>query len=235
MGIKVLWLVTARSGSKSIPHKNIRDLAGKPLLAHRIISAKDSKYPDDVWISTDDVVYAEIAENYGAFYYFLRPKELSLDNSNSIDVVLHAMKYAEENGFEFDMIGLLEPTSPFITATHLDEAIELLLNDQDAHGIVAVKKARPNTIFIQDEDRYLETLAFNLSKQDYLGRQFFKNQITPSGGFYIAKWSSFLQTKTFYTTKTLGYLVEDLASLEIDEPIDFDFAEFVSSRKSYNY
>lgn len=231
MGIKVLWLVTARSGSKSIPHKNIRQLAGIPLLAHRVISAKKSKYPNDVWISTDDVVYAEIAKNYGAFYYFLRPKELALDSSNSIDVVLHAMKYAEVNGLEFDLIGLLEPTSPFITAKHLNEAIELLINDEKAYGIVAVKEARPNTIFIQDEDYYLETLALNLAKHDNLGRQFFKKQITPSGGFYIAKWNLFLQTKSFYTTKTLGYLVDGMASLEIDEPIDFDFAEFVSSRK----
>lgn len=231
MGIKVLWLVTARSGSKSIPHKNIRQLAGIPLLAHRIISAKKSKYPNDVWISTDDIVYAEIAKNYGACYYFLRPKELALDSSNSIDVVLHAMKYAEVNGLEFDLIGLLEPTSPFVTAKHLNEAIELLINDERAYGIVAVKEARPNTIFIQDEDHYLATLALNLAKHDTLGRQFFKKQITPSGGFYIAKWNFFLQTKSFYTTKTLGYLVDGMASLEIDEPIDFDFAEFVSSRK----
>jgi CMP-N-acetylneuraminic acid synthetase len=232
--MKVLWLVTARSGSKSIPHKNIRLLAGIPLLAHRIISAKKSKYPNDVWISTDDVAYATIAENYGALYYFLRPKELALDSSNSIDVVLHAMEHAEENGFEFDLIGLLEPTSPFITAKHLNEAIELLISDENAYGIVAVKEARPNTIFIQDEDRYLETLALNLSKLDNLGRQSFKKQITPSGGFYIARWNLFMQTKSFYTTKTLGFLVDDIASLEIDEPMDFDFAEFVASRKPKN-
>lgn len=229
--IKVLWLVTARSGSKSIPHKNIRPLNGIPLLAHRIVSAKKSNYADHVWISTDAYEYAEIAQNFGAQFLFMRPIELAQDSSNSVDVVLHAMQYAEDHSYKFDFIGLLEPTSPFITETHLNEAVQLLMNDETAFGVVAVKEARPNTIFVQDEDRYLESLAMNLAKLDNLGRQHFKKQITPSGGFYIARWDAFLREKSFYTSWTLSYLVDDMASLEIDEPIDFDFAEFVASRK----
>lgn len=230
--IKVLWLVTARAGSKSIPHKNILPLNGIPLLAYRIQSARKSNCPDDVWISTDSEEYAGIAQEFGAKVKFIRPEALAADNASSIDVVLHAMQYAQEHEYKFDFIGLLEPTSPFITEIQLNEALAQLMAADDAHAIVAVKESRPNTIFIQEEATYLEDLANNLKNLTGLGRQNFKKQITPSGGFYIAKWHFFLDDQTFYTPKTMGFLVDDIAALEIDEPIDVEFAQFIASRKN---
>lgn len=225
----ILWLVAARSGSKSIENKNIRLLNGKPLLAYRIITALKTDFSNEVWISTDSREYAEIAEKYGAKTPFIRPMELAEDSSNSADVVLHAMHFAKENLCEFDFIGLLEPTSPFITQIQLNEAINLLLKTAEADAVVAVKESRPNTIFIQEDAIYLEELAKKIMNMDKLGRQNFKKQITPSGGFYIARWDSFLKNKSFYTAKTLGFLVDDFSALEIDEPIDFLFAEFFAA------
>jgi CMP-N,N'-diacetyllegionaminic acid synthase len=227
---KILWLVAARAGSKSVPNKNIQLLNGIPLLGHRILRALKTNYPNDVWISTDSTEYAHIAQRFGAQVKFLRPEKFAQDNSNSIDVVLHAMRFAEDHHYKFDFIGLLEPTSPFITEKHLNGAIHQLLNTSDAEGIVAVKVSRPNTIFIQDDDQYLETLANNLNNIKQLNRQQFKKQITPSGGFYIARWDSFMENSTFYTSKTLRFLVDDFSALEIDEPIDFLFAEFLTAR-----
>lgn len=232
--LKVLWLVTARSGSKSVPHKNIRKLNGLPLLAYRVKSALATDYPEAVWISTDSEEYADVARSYGAEVHFLRPVELAQDHSTSVDVVLHAMSYANEQHCAFDFIGLLEPTSPFISATQLNAAVYQLANTDEAHAIVAVKESRPNTIFVQDEARYLNILARNISDLSKIGRQEFKKQITPSGGFYIAKWDAFLQDKSFYTEKTLSFLVDDLAALEIDEPVDFLFAEFIVNNKKLN-
>lgn len=231
--LKVLWLVAARSGSKSVPHKNIRKLNGLPLLAYRIKSALASNYPDNVWISTDSEEYADLARSHGAQVHFLRPVELAQDYSTSVDVVLHAMTFANEQQCTFDFIGLLEPTSPFISAKELNEAIYRLTNTDEAHAIVAVKESRPNSIFIQDEAVYLDVLARNISDLSNLGRQKFKKQITPSGGFYIAKWDAFLKDKSFYTDKTLSFLVDDVAALEIDEPIDFLFAEFIIKNKEF--
>jgi len=233
--IKVLWLVAARSGSKSVPHKNIRLLNGLPLLAYRIKSALKSDYPQEVWISTDSEEYAQLAKSNGAEVPFLRPVELAQDHSNSVDVVLHAMNYAKEHNFEFDFIGLLEPTSPFISAKQLNEAIIQLANTVGAHSIVAVKESRPNTIFIQDDAPYLDVLAENLAEFSKIGRQEFKKQITPSGGFYIAKWDAFLIDKSFYTKKTLAFLVNEIAALEIDEPIDFLFADFIACKEEFNF
>lgn len=230
--MKILWLITARSGSKSVPNKNIRILNGIPLLAYRIQSALKSNFPNAVWISTDSIEYARIANDYGAHVPFLRPARLAQDSSTSVDVILHAMQFAEANLLNFDYIGLLEPTSPFVTEKDLNEAIKKLSETEDADAIVAVKESRPHPIFIQDDANYLHTVAKNISGLSNLGRQEFKKQITPSGGFYIAKWNAFLTQKSFYTDKTLTYLVDDISGLEIDEPIDFLFAEFISTHLS---
>lgn len=234
MNIKVLWLIAARSGSKSIPNKNISKLGNHPLLSYRIISAKKTIYKNEIWISTDSEEYAQIAIRYGAKAPFLRPKEIAQDNSTSVDVVLHAMEFAELNDLHFDFVALLEPTSPFISTTQLDEAIMKLINEPIADSIVAVRESRPNTLFIQDESKFLDKIAKELEDINTIGRQNFKMQITPSGGFYISRWKSFLKSKTFYTSNTITLLVDNIAGIEIDEPIDFAFAEFLIEKKIIN-
>ena len=228
---EILWLVAARSGSKSIPNKNIKLLGDHPLLSFRIKSVLKSKFKHDLWISTDSKDYALIAKNYGAEAPFLRPDELSNDNSSSIDVVLHAMNHAKNKGKEYDFIGLLEPTSPFIKTEDLDAALNLLQNDEDATAIVAVKESRPNKIFIQKKSKYLTELSVNLDDLKKLTRQSFDKEITPSGGFYISRWDSFISYKSFYNKKTLAYEVDEISGINIDEPIDWNFAEFVFKNK----
>jgi CMP-N,N'-diacetyllegionaminic acid synthase len=230
--MKILWLIAARAGSKSIPHKNIKELGGIPLLNHRIIAALDTKLDCEVWITTDSVEYAKIAEIQGAKIPFIRPSSLASDEASSIDVVLHAMKFASEQSLNFDAIGLLEPTSPFVTSQQLKDAVSQLFEDTKADSIVAVKETRPNTFFIQNSSEYLDVLSLRFKKQKSLGRQFFKTEITPCGGFYIAKWANFLKNKTFYSTKTRSYLLDEIAGLEIDEPIDWLWAEFIINQKS---
>ena len=223
----ILWIITARSGSKGIPHKNIKLLGQYPLLAYRIKSAQSISRKSDVWVSTDSKTYAKIAEEYQAMVPFIRPKELAGDDASSIDVVLHAMHFAINSDKNYEFIGLLEPTSPFVEYVDLLKALNILKSDHNADAIVAVEEVRPNTFFVQDEDSYLIDLALRLQSCEKLGRQSFKRQITPSGGFYIAKWDNFLNKKSFYTKNTIPYLIPDLASLEIDEPIDWQFADFL--------
>lgn len=224
---RILWLITARSGSKSVPDKNIKILGQHPLIAYRIQTALKCRITGDVWVSTDSEKYARIAEEYGANIPFIRPDYLATDNASSIDVVLHAMNYAIENNKKYDLIGLLEPTSPFIMSSDLEKAVAMLDKNKDATSIVATKESRPNRIFIQKESKYLEELATNLKVYNKLSRQNFGKEITPSGGFYISKWDVFLETRSFYTLKTLSYLVDDVSGLEIDEPLDWKFAEFI--------
>ena len=224
---KILWLITARSGSKGIPNKNIKELVNMPLLAYKIKTALSISQSENVWISTDSVEYASIANEYGAHVPFIRPDELALDNASSMDVVLHAMDYAENIGKTYDYIGLLEPTSPFVYFSDLQKALNELDKKDYAQAVVAVKETRPNTFFIQTESEFLDVLSKRIEDSKSLGRQFFEKEITPSGGFYISRWNAFKEHKTFYTEKTLAHLIPDESSLEIDEYIDFEWAEFL--------
>lgn len=228
---QILWLITARSGSKKIPDKNIKLLQGIPLLAYRIKTALSLALSEHVWCSTDSIFYSDIARENGANVPFLRPENLANDNASSADVVLHAMMHAESLGKNYKYLVLLEPTSPFIYKRDIVAAIEKLANNDIANSIVAVKEARPNTIFIQDENIYLKKIANNLSEHKLLGRQHFKKQISPSGGFYICKWDSFKKFRTFYTETTLSYLIPEECSVEIDEEIDWYWAEFLLEKK----
>ena len=231
---KILWLLTARSGSKSIPHKNIKPLGGHPLFSYRIKSVINTDFDYDLWISTDSKEYASIAKEYGADVPYIRPKELSRDTSSSTDVVLHAMDYAKKMNKKYDYIGLLEPTSPFIKSSQLNEAVNLLLENKEASAVVAVKESRPHKIFIQKEGKYLVELSKNLENLKFSGRQAFEKEITPSGGFYISKWDVFLEKKSFYTSKTLSFEVDEISGVEIDEPIDWHFAEFIFKNKLHD-
>jgi CMP-N,N'-diacetyllegionaminic acid synthase len=227
----VLWLLTARSGSKSVPHKNIKTLGGLPLLAHRALSAASLADAAHILISTDSREYADIAKAHGATAPFLRPAELATDTAKSSDVVLHAMDWAEAQGRRYAALCVLEPTSPFIYARHLREAAGRLLADPQAENIVAVRQVRPSTLFVQPLDPYLDTLAENIRRSAVSRRQDERIEVTPSGGFYIAKWESFRRHGTFYTDRTLPFLVPDECALEIDEPMDWAWAEFMIDRK----
>lgn len=231
---KILWLITARSGSKSIPDKNIKLLGGFPLIAYRIKSALRTHVNSDVWVSTDSAHYAKISEEIGAKIPFIRPSNLASDTALSTDVVLHAMNFAKDHGLGYDYIGLLEPTSPFIGSYQLDQALEILESTSEAKAIVATKESRPNRVFIQKESQYLEELSENIQALKKLDRQSFCKEITPSGGFYISRWSDFLELKSFYSPQTLSYIVDEVSGLEIDEPIDFLFAQFLLENNKIN-
>jgi CMP-N-acetylneuraminic acid synthetase len=229
---RVLWLVLARSGSKSIPNKNIKLLAGIPLLAYRVKSVRAIAPKEDVWISTDSAKYASIAVSYGATAPFLRPKVLAGDQARSEDAVLHAMEYAEKTNDIFDAICILEPTSPFVKPSQMLHAVSMLDHSKKAGSIVAVKEARPNTFFVQDEASDLAALSMRIKNRGkHIRRQDFRKQITPSGGFYIAKWESFKKDHTVYTKNALAYLLPDINALEIDEPLDWTWAEFLLKEK----
>ncbi len=235
MNENILWLIPARSGSKGIPNKNIKNLSNTPLLAYKIKTALTISSSEDIWISTDSNEYANLAKAYGASVPFLRPTDLASDDASSMDVVLHAMKFAESLDRKYDFIGLLEPTSPFVYYDDITNALARLDQHEAAQAIVAVKETRPNTFFIQEEREFLDILSKKMEEVKTFGRQFFKKEITPSGGFYISRWNSFMENKTFYTEKTLPFLLPDESALEIDEPIDFDWAEFLIKNNKIDF
>lgn len=224
---RTLFLVVARSGSKGVPGKNVRSLGGMPLLAWRVRQALALADPQDVWVSTDSPGYADVARAHGASVPFLRPESLATDTARAVDVALHALEEARKLGRDYRNLAHLEPTSPFVPASRLAQAIAALEADAEAENIVAVRKARPGRDVISPMTTYMEELAANLSRLGLARRQDEALEVTPSGGFYIAKVEAFLRNRSYYTARTMPLLVPDEESLEIDEPIDFMWAEFL--------
>lgn len=232
---RTLWIVAARAGSKGIPNKNIKELGGLPLLAYKVKTARKIANSSDVWISTDSQYYADIASQFGASIPFIRPNELASDTASSADVVLDAINWAENRGIYYDMVGLLEPTSPFVPFQELKKATCILSSHSMANSIIAVRKVRPSSFYIQEQSEYLDKIAKNIDGINRtLRRQEELVEITPCGGFYIAKWDLFKEQKTFYTDRTLAYEVDEFAGLEIDEPIDFLWAQFLLENNIVN-
>ena len=227
----VLWIISARSGSKSVIDKNIKLLGKYPLFNYIYSSVSQISPNKNIWGSTDSKTYAKIFNDFGLSTPFIRPEHLATDDASSMDVVLHAMKYAEEKNFKKKYIGLLEPTNPFITSKDLSSAINILMNDKKSNSIVATVESRPNTFFIQKKDKYLNDLYEKFSNTDKLTRQNFSKQITPAGGFYISDWDQFIKTKTFYNYNTISYELDHIKGLEIDNIIDWNFAEFIIQNK----
>jgi len=122
---RILALIPARGGSKGLPGKNTLSFHGKPLIAHSISQAFESKYLDKVMVSTDSEKIASVSQKYGAFVPFLRPKSLANSKSNMTDVVIHALNYLSRKGEDYDMVLLLQPTSPLRISEDIDKAIEL--------------------------------------------------------------------------------------------------------------
>ena len=135
----VIGIIPARSGSKGLLRKNLKNLCGKPLIAWSIIEAEKSKYIDRYIISTDDVEIARVAKKYGCDVPFLRPVELATDDANINDVILHALDILQER---YEIVIVLQPTSPLRTAQDIDEAIRLYLSKKSSKNDTLVDSVR---------------------------------------------------------------------------------------------
>lgn len=140
--MQVLAVIPARAGSKSVPHKNIREIGGKPMMAYSIEHAKASRYINRVIVSTDSEQYAGIAREYGAEAPFLRPAEYATDTALDYDVFYHALTWLKENeNYIPDMVVQLRPTYPIRRITDIDAMIELLLEHPEADSVRSMAKA----------------------------------------------------------------------------------------------
>lgn len=221
----ILWVITARSGSKGIPGKNIKNLGGHPLLAHRFLSLRQSVVGRDaeIVLSTDSEAYAAIGRQYGMAVPYLRPQHLATDEAASGAVLQDLMRYMESPGREYAYIGLLEPTSPFVRPETYDLATDYLMAE-GASALVATRRANPAARYLQVRGKYLDVIAGRLASDGVRRRQE-DVEITPAGGLYLSRWQDFKADGTFYRPDTLSYEVDYPEALEIDEPVDMELAE----------
>jgi N-acylneuraminate cytidylyltransferase len=224
-GKKVLAIIPARGGSKGIPKKNIRLLAGKPLLEYTIDAAKNSNELHKIVVSTDNPEVGSVAENAG-IDVIIRPPELAQDTSPIIDAVSHVMTVLKEReGFLPDVIVLLQPTSPLRTTEDIDGAIRGFLTGVfDSVISVCETDHSPYWCFTID-DQKLKPL-FN-KKLSTARRQDLPNTYRPNGAIFITSPDSLKRNAGFMAKNTGPFIMPADRSIDIDFPLDFSFAEFL--------
>jgi len=218
----ILGLVTARGGSKGVPRKNLKNLAGKPLVGWVIEAGLSSKYLDRLIVSTDDLEIAEVSRKFGAEVPFLRPPHLAADHSTSVDVALHAILGLDK---KYDYLVLLQPTSPLTTGRYLDEGVRLCI-EKKVGACVSVSEplTSPFDNYILEVDNYLTPLI----KHNYTRRQDYPPVFFINGVVCVTTTESLLNRKTFFPEGDLiGYQVPKEVSADIDTDFDFLWTEFL--------
>lgn len=218
-GCKVLALIPARGGSKGIPGKNIVDVAGKPLIAWTIEAASACPRIDSIVISTDDPAIAAEAARFGCAAPFMRPAELASDEASTIDVVLHVLDRLP--GFE--ILVLLQPTSPLRTAADIDACLDMLTR---APAVVSVRPAEdhPYLTYMVNGTGVLQPYVTPLAGQS-LRRQDLPGAWCLNGAVYAASVTWLKEHKSFFSGETLAYPMPADRSIDIDTPADLRAAE----------
>lgn len=229
-GKRVLAIVPARKGSKGLPLKNVRPLAGKPLLAWPIAAARASRYIDRVIISTDDQEFADIAVAHGADAPFLRPAELASDTAPSIGFILHAVDTLAQAGDVYDYIVVLEPTSPLTEGSDVDAALERLAA-ADADAIVGVSKleaTHPAFAVRKAGDGSITPYA-SATFGEMPRRQDIEPLFVLDGTLYISTVEAARRERSFCHARTLGYETARHKAHEVDDLVDFICIEAIAS------
>ncbi len=172
--MNVIAIIPARSGSKSVPHKNIRDLAGKPMLAYSIDHGKESKYINRIILSTDSPKYAKIGEEYGAEVPFLRPEEYATDSALDIEVFHHCLSYLKKSeGVVPDIVVQLRPTYPIRNVSDIDKMIEILIENPEVDSVRSIAPATeiPYKMWHMDERGGLSPLMKDIPECYNMPRQ----------------------------------------------------------------
>ena len=230
-GKKVLAIIPARGGSKGLPGKNIGKFAGKPLIAWSIQQALDSKRVDKVMVSTEDEKIAAIARRHGAEVPFLRPPEFARDNSPVSEAVLHATRTLAEMGEPYDIILLVECTSPVRYPNDLDDAIARLVDNPAAQSVVgAVQLTHEHPMWtFRLTKGYLTSFFAGGHKPKNCRRQALETTYLPYA-HYLTWRKNYEIYKTFYTPRTLPHFLKREQMVEIDDSVDFFIAESIMKK-----
>ena len=216
-----LAIIPARGGSKRLPRKNILNLAGKPLIAWTIEAALQSKYIDKVLVTSDDDEILKVSNDYGAST-IKRPMHLSQDNSTSFEAISHAI----ENTQEFDYIVLLQPTSPLRTSGHIDEAIQLIFQKK-SDAIISVTEMEHSPLWANTLPEN-ESMDYFLREDKNKRSQDLETYYRLNGAIYISLKETLINTGSFFhKTGAYAYKMDNRSSIDIDNVMDFKFAEFL--------
>ncbi len=221
---KNLAVIPARSGSKGLKDKNIKELNGKPLLAYSIEAAQKSGLFNRIHVSTDAENYAGIARKYGAHVPFLRDSEMSSDTASTWDAVRFVLKEYGRLGESFDTVTVLQPTSPLRTAEDITGAFRLFW-DKKANMISSVCEMEHSPLWSNTLPEDLSMENFEDESLAFLPRQSLPVYYRENGAIYIVKVQHLLSAPNIYKNQCYAYIMEQSHSVDIDGAVDFAVAQ----------
>ncbi len=219
--LKVLCVIPARGGSKRLPRKNIKILAGLPLIAHTIRAAQNCNSITDFLVSSEDEEIIMIAKKYGAQVPFIRPAELATDKVRNIDVMQHALHFMEnKKGLKYDIIVLLQPTCPIRNANHIDLAVDML-HKSELDTVVSVKGPYRKRDPILKAIRNNELVDYCKVNDPHNAEPFYLY----NASIYAAKRNYFVKNKKLISPRQIPLVMDEFHSIDIDTEADFLIAE----------
>jgi N-acylneuraminate cytidylyltransferase len=223
----IIAIIPARAGSKGIPDKNVKQLAGHPLLAYSIAAARRAEI-DPVIVSTDSEDYAEIVKRYGAEVPFIRPAEISKDSSTDYQFMRYAMEWYKNNKRTVPEYWMhLRPTTPLRDPEVLKSAVSFIIDHPEATALRSGHEApeSPFKWFLKDEEGYFKGLRDDLTPEKVnIPRQIFPKMYNPDGYIDIVRSSHVLNSETMHGDKMLVF--ESPRCTEIDTAEDFEYLEY---------
>lgn len=224
--MKVLGIIPARAGSKRIPGKNTKLFCGKPLVEYIIQSALSAKLLDTIVVNSDDEKVLNIASKYQDLIPIKRPQSIAGDKASALEYVNHTLKLLLEKKLEYDIIVILQPTSPLTLSTDIDETIQLLINSKSDSAVSIMKL---DHAIHPIKMKTLEGNKLTPFLEDENGRM--AEHELPT--IFVRNCSVYASTiKTINENKVIGddcrgYLMPSDRSVDINDQLDFDFAEFL--------
>lgn len=221
---KILAIIPARGGSKKLPGKNIRMMAGKPLITHTINAALKSRYIDRTIVSTDYEEIAEVSRKYKA-EVIKRPEQLAGDNIKMAEVVLHALEVLEKEKYIPEIVILLQPTSPLRTESDIDKAVEIFLkNKNECELVMGVSEIKSSAYWaLKMEGKYLKSV-FNHKHLSERNQDLPKTYIQ-NGAIYVTTPEIVKKYQAIHSQKIMPYFMPQEKSIDIDDESDFLAAE----------
>ncbi len=218
-------IIPARSGSKGLKNKNIKELNGKPLLAYTIEAALKSELFEEIMVSTDSEEYGDIARNYGANVPFLRSQKNASDSASSFDMIDEVLENYESKSIVFDSFCLLQPTSPLRNSKDIIKAYQLF-EDKEAFSIVSMCELEHPIAWCGELREGLSIDGF-IKTDNGNRRQEQKKSYRPNGAIFIADIKEYTTEHNLYRKGGYAYIMPQVRSIDIDTELDFKIAEFL--------
>ena len=234
---RILGVIGARSGSKSIPHKNIKPILGNPLMGWIIEAAKRSSLVSRIVLSTDSPEYAAIGRQFGAETPFLRPVEFASDTASDIDYLTHAVRWLEEHeGWKADIILRLPPTTPLCKTETIDACIKLLLDDPTATSSRAIATASKHPYklwkIIDDElQPFIPKEVSGFAEPSAMARQFYNVAAYAHIDVIAVRYDTLMKEGLLTGKRTRYHIIDKKDAIDIDTEHDFILAELMLKKR----